>query len=621
LPTLVQLLTGQSSSIMPAHTNTHNHHITLTEETITAAASGEEQPYVEVHEHHTEAAAAADGSSDDIQNIEVAVLTALGRRHNNDTQHTHVHTHTHTHTTATQHDDHHDDDDHIVTNNHHHHHHDDRANLMTAAALGGHGDDDDDGACTIHTTNVDADGNMNNKRKQVIACTNVNNVDVDVDVDVDVHAVKRSRNTCTNNTNNENNSESNKAVIDAAARDRWLIKFGELRHFRATNGHCNVPRNCKESLQLGKWVNNQRFEYKKYIQRKTSKMSEERIKLLEGEGFQWSMVEHVPWEQRFNEVVAYKAIHGNCRVPKRYPTNQPLANWVDKQRKEFKLLQNGKKSSMTSNRIELLNGVGFAWVAISEVSWEERLQELVAYKALYGNCLVPNKYQDNHALGRWVDKQRQDYRKYREGKRSVMTEERIKILESHGFCWSVDDYAWEQRLAELVDYKLVHGNCLVPHNYSANPQLANWVIQQRQDYKKLCQGRKSAMKQHRFAKLNAAGFEWNAGRAHAAQHALGPRPVYPPVTYPGMVAYQSQSQSQSQSIMSQQVMMNNDVANPVGNSTDHQQQDQQQQQRKESVVVDESIIDTCIVNHQHNDDVLDPVPASHGHDPGNIANV
>uniref|UniRef100_A0A7S2L897 Helicase-associated domain-containing protein n=1 Tax=Leptocylindrus danicus TaxID=163516 RepID=A0A7S2L897_9STRA len=619
---------------MPAHINTsstHDHHITLIDETITAAAAAgrEEQPYVEVHEHHTEAAAeaaeAADGSSDDIQNIEVAVLTALGRRHNNDTHTQHIQNQTQnqnqTQTQTTQHDDHH----HIIgTTENNHHYHDERANLMTAAAQGGGHDEDGDATCNnaCESTNDGADGNtfacnMNNKRER----------DVNLDVNLNVHAVKRSRNGNGNaNTNtcdeNANNSESNKAVIDAAARDRWLIKFGELRHFRATNGHCNVPRNCKESLQLGKWVNNQRFEYKKYIQRKTSKMSEERIKLLEGEGFQWSMVEHVPWEQRFNEVVAYKAIHGNCRVPKRYPTNQPLANWVDKQRKEFKLLQNGKKSSMTSNRIELLNGVGFAWVAISEVSWEERLQELIAYKTLHGNCLVPNKYQDNHALGRWVDKQRQDYRKYKEGKRSVMTEERIKILESHGFCWSVDDYAWEQRLAELVDYKLVHGNCLVPHNYSANPQLANWVIQQRQDYKKLCQGRKSAMKQHRFAKLNAAGFEWNAGRAHAAQHALGPRPVYPPVTYPGVVAYQPQPQPQSQSqpIISQQVMMNNDVANPVGNATDHQQQEQQQQQ-KESVVVDESIIDTCIVNHQHDDDVLDPVPASHGHDPGNIANV
>lgn len=205
-----------------------------------------------------------------------------------------------------------------------------------------------------------------------------------------------------------------------------------------------------------------------------------------------------------------------------------------------------------------------------------------------------------------------------------MTEERIKVLETHSFCWSVDDYAWEQRLGELVEYKTIHGSCLVPHNYSANSQLANWVIQQRQDYKKLCHGRKSAMKQHRFAKLNAAGFEWNAGRAHAAQHALGPRPVYPPATYPITtgVAYHQPHHAQvvqPQSINAQHVVVANNACNTsVANPVDHVNA-AEQHQHQETVVVDEaSIIDMS--RHQHHDGVLDPVSHSHVDQDG-IANV
>ena len=507
-----------SSSPSTTH-HTHDTPTSTDETAATTSAGGEEQPYVDSstveQDHATNINTAAvasvangSGADDDIQNsIEVAVLTALGRRHNSlleDQQLlpsvNHIHTMNNnvsiinaiTQQQQQQQQHHNNHHNHRVV---HHlnggggvdhpanligmptHHHDHTPNndvviLSTCSAA----EDSNSAAVTANTTTTTtttvedvmlnaaqdavqqnsaaiATAHHNNAaiattQRQQHVNTNTNSVNA---VQVDAHAVvadviaaaaaaqpvdrvvayhqqqqqqppnKRSRiNTAATNTPFTTNPggsslsatatntattttmESNKAVMDAAARDRWLIKFGELRHFRATNGHCNVPRNCKESLQLGKWVNNQRFEYKKYIQGKTSKMSDERIKLLEGEGFQWSMVEHVPWEQRFNEVVAYKAIHGNCRVPKRYPTNQPLANWVDKQRKEYKLLQNGKKSSMSEKRIEFLNGVGFAWVAISEVSWEERLQELISYKAVYGNCLVPNKYQDNHALGRWV---------------------------------------------------------------------------------------------------------------------------------------------------------------------------------------------------------------------------
>lgn len=164
----------------------------------------------------------------------------------------------------------------------------------------------------------------------------------------------------------------------------------------------------------------------------------------------------------------------------------------------------------------MLTNLGFIWVAVTDIPWQTRLEQLKAYKNKYGHCLVPNKFKEENALGRWVDKQRQDYRKLNEGKKSVMTEDRIQQLEELGFCWSVDEHVWNIRFKELQEYKELTGNCLVPHNYSANSQLANWVIQQRQELKKLSNGRRSAMKIERFNKLNSLNFEWNAGRSSSS---------------------------------------------------------------------------------------------------------
>ena len=62
--------------------------------------------------------------------------------------------------------------------------------------------------------------------------------------------------------------------------------------------------------------------------------------------------------------------------------------------------------------------------------------ELVAYKAKYGNYHVPTKYKDNKALGRWVSTQRAEYKKYQEGQaKTSMNAGKIRRLESIGFAW------------------------------------------------------------------------------------------------------------------------------------------------------------------------------------------
>jgi hypothetical protein len=62
--------------------------------------------------------------------------------------------------------------------------------------------------------------------------------------------------------------------------------------------------------------------------------------------------------------------------------------------------------------------------------------------------------------------------------------------------------SWLARYSELVKYKQEFGSCDVPKRYKPNPQLGEWVVNQRQRFKN-----KSLSEEH-INKLNQIGFVW-----------------------------------------------------------------------------------------------------------------
>ena len=138
---------------------------------------------------------------------------------------------------------------------------------------------------------------------------------------------------------------------------------------------------------------------------------------------------HSQWRDLFRQLCEYKVQFGDCLVPARYSTNPKLGTWVSNQRQYYKLHQEGKSSSMTEERIQTLNAVGFDWRSTYS-SWNEQFQELEDYKERFGNCLVSTKDSTIPKLGKWVSTQHQKYKLHQEGKSSQMTEERIRALEN-----------------------------------------------------------------------------------------------------------------------------------------------------------------------------------------------
>ena len=65
----------------------------------------------------------------------------------------------------------------------------------------------------------------------------------------------------------------------------------------------------------------------------------------------------------------------------------------------------------------------------STIAWSDKLEALKQYKAEHGHTNVPKSNTQYQGLGRFVNNQRQFYRKYQQGESSSLTAERIKSLE------------------------------------------------------------------------------------------------------------------------------------------------------------------------------------------------
>jgi len=152
------------------------------------------------------------------------------------------------------------------------------------------------------------------------------------------------------------------------------------------------------------------------------------------------------WAEKFEELCEYKDMFGHCLVPHTFHENLALARWVKRQRYQYKLMMEGKSSTMTQERVKALEDIGFIWDS-QGAAWGERLGELQEFRKSYMHCNVPSNFSENPRLATWIKCQRRQYKLYMEGKPSNMTPQRIQHLENLGFEWELRSYAKKARHA------------------------------------------------------------------------------------------------------------------------------------------------------------------------------
>ncbi|KAL3933401.1 MAG: hypothetical protein SGBAC_010414 [Bacillariaceae sp.] len=138
--------------------------------------------------------------------------------------------------------------------------------------------------------------------------------------------------------------------------------------------------------------------------------------------------------------------------------------------------------------------------------WDQRYQDLLKFKEKQGHCHVQHTYQENPALARWAKRQRYQYKRKLEQKQSSMSEARQHKLDEAGFIWDLQTMVWQERYAELVDYKREYGDCNVPCRFEENPPLGMWVKCQRRQYKLHLSNQVSRLTPKRFQLLTDLGF-------------------------------------------------------------------------------------------------------------------
>jgi hypothetical protein len=91
--------------------------------------------------------------------------------------------------------------------------------------------------------------------------------------------------------------------------------------------------------------------------------------------------------------------------------------------------------------------------------------------------------------------------------RGRLSADRIALLDRAGFSWDARIATWEDRFANLCDFKTRFRHTRVPVKWKENPDLGHWVVSQR--YKK----RKGRLRPEYAHRLSDIGFEWEVPRA------------------------------------------------------------------------------------------------------------
>ncbi len=183
----------------------------------------------------------------------------------------------------------------------------------------------------------------------------------------------------------------------------WNRNQALLSMFQSRFGHCNVPEGYGVGTEyegLHSWCQEQNVEYQKMCSGEPTTMTPAQKNILMSLGFAGvdennrkkrtsSKSARAAWTKWMEKLTEYRNEHGNVDVPLKYEPCPSLGTFVNRQRSELKKMEAGKATSLTPERIQDLNKLGFKWaLRESHVSWEDRYEELKQFKDTNGEFVL-----------------------------------------------------------------------------------------------------------------------------------------------------------------------------------------------------------------------------------------
>jgi hypothetical protein len=148
------------------------------------------------------------------------------------------------------------------------------------------------------------------------------------------------------------------------------------------------------------------------------------------------------WMDRYQQLSTFFQQHGHSDISYEFDSN--LAGWVRRQRHQFKRAKQGRRSTLTVNRVQLLEQVGFKWDKHT-LAWFENFERLKVFYNIHKHCNVPTNNcssicfgtkEENDRLLNWCKRQKRAIRAYLKNKDAVgsrMDARRLQLLQSIGF--------------------------------------------------------------------------------------------------------------------------------------------------------------------------------------------
>jgi hypothetical protein len=293
-------------------------------------------------------------------------------------------------------------------------------------------------------------------------------------------------------------------------------RFNDLMAFKAKYGHCDVPQHG-EFPSLGKWCRDLRGSYKKIQnnQKPRAKLSDGQIQRLNNAGFKWSLKVGSSFDERFNHLMSFKAKYGHCDASK-HGEDASIGIWCTALRVSYKKIQNNQKPNrkLSDEQIQRLTDAGFKWSLKVGSAFDDRFNDLMAFKAKYGNCDVSTRG-ENASLGQWCSHLRGSYKKMQSNQKPTnlkLSDEQIQRLNDAGFKWSpkVLGSGFDEHFSDLMVFKAKYAHCNVSTR-GENASLGQWCNLLRVSYKKMQNNQTPNMKlsDDQIQRLKDAGFKWS----------------------------------------------------------------------------------------------------------------
>ena len=279
-------------------------------------------------------------------------------------------------------------------------------------------------------------------------------------------------------------------VFDDGYDKKWEEGYDHLKKY--FKEHQTVLVNDDLKLEcgfpLGTWTTIQRQAYK------NNKLSEERFNKLEKIGFVWVVYDHL-WNVGFLKLKEYSKKNNINEIKASYITEDGyrLGSWAKKQ-----IL---KRKKLSIDQKKKLSDIGYELEPITyDEKWRIGFNYLQKYIDENKSVLVRNDFINNEGyfLGKWVERQRLDYKK------NKLPKERIEELNQINFIWDGIIARWEEGFQKLADYFKKNNNVDVPASYITDDgyYLGPWVRNRRKEYSK------NTLSKERIDRLNEFGFIW-----------------------------------------------------------------------------------------------------------------